>query len=134
MYLLSKDVIEGWWPMVAPLLSKAWDTTQIGALMSLSDVRDKLESGVYHCFISSDKSYSGVFSIAQSPKCRYLKFFLSGGQEPSDGWEAVDKFLREVSQVFGCSRIYLEGRVGWKRKVEPLGYTVDSLLMTKEVL
>lgn len=133
MYLLSKDSIEGWWPLVSPLLSKAWDSTAIGDLLSLSDVRDKLSDGSYYCFVSGDRAYAGVFSVCESPRCRYVYFFLSGGQEPSGGWVAVDDFLTEVATVFGCKYIQLEGRLGWKRKVEPLGYKVDSLLLTKEV-
>lgn len=133
MYLLPKDLLEGWWPMVAPLISKAWESTLIGNLLSLEDIRQKLESGSCYCFISSDAQYAGVFTVKTTPKCSYIHFFLSGGQEPTGGWEAVDDFLQEVAKVFGCKYIHLEGRLGWKRKVEPLGYRVDSLLLTKEV-
>lgn len=133
MYLLPKDCIDGWWPLVSPLLAKAWDTTPVGDSLSLQDVRSRLESGGHHCFITSDRKLAGVFSCYDTPKAKFLNFYLNGGEEPDCGWQGVDEFLTEVAKVFGCQFIQLEGRLGWKRKVEPLGYRVDSLIMTKEV-
>lgn len=133
MYLLPPLRINEWWSAVEPLLLKAWDKTNLSSFLDIEDVRDWLEEEKQFCFISEDKKYAGVFRINSGRKGNTLYFWLSGGEEPTGGWDAVDKFLTSISYVFNCKYIQLEGRLGWKKKVEPFGYKVDSLILIKEV-
>ena len=133
MYLLPPKTINRWWHLVEPLLSKAWDKTNVGSFLDIDDVKCLLEEEKHYCFISGDKEYAGVFRVKVGSKGNTLYFWLSGGEEPSGGWVEVDEWLQELANVFNCKYIQLEGRLGWKRKVEPFGYKVDSLILIKEV-
>lgn len=134
IYLMNPETHDGWLPIVTPLLSKAYETTNIGTFKRLDDVRYNLSVGKEWCFLSEDCKCAGVFDVLEVVGGKkVLHFYLCGGEEPSGGWKDVDGFLEEVARVWGCSYIQLEGRLGWKRKVEPLGYKVDSLVLIKEV-
>lgn len=133
MYLLPVSRIDTWWPKVCPLLSKAFLKTNVGEFITIDSLKSRIEAQEEHCFVSNDLKYAGVFSIREEHGFNVLYFWLSGGEEPTVGWEEVDKFLCEVALVFGCKYIQLEGRLGWKRLTEPLGYSLDSIIMIKEV-
>lgn len=129
MYLLNPSNSDKWLPIVEPLLHKAYEKTKVGIFVPKEELREDLIKGDQHCFISPDLKYAGVFSVTD----KTVKFWLSGGEEPLGGWKAVDQFLEKMCHLFDKPYIQLEGRLGWKRKVEPLGYEVDSLIMIKTV-
>lgn len=133
MYLLPASRINDWWPEVEPLLLKAYLKTNVGLFREIDDLKKDLESEVEFCFVSQDLTYAGVFNIREYQGFSVVYFWLSGGEEPLVGWEGIDSFLHQIAKVFGCSHIQLEGRLGWKRLTEPLGYSLDSIIMIKEV-
>lgn len=133
IYLMNPETILEWKSLVEPLLAKGYEATNIGDFKRMDDLMYDISVRKAFCFLTDDLRYAGVFDVIEGVDQKILHFFLSGGSEPKDGWEGVDVFLTEVARIFGCSKIQLEGRLGWKRKVEPLGYKVDSLVMIKEV-
>lgn len=133
MYLLPASKKHLWWPIVKPLLEKAYSKTNVETFKSIGELEDDIAQEYQYCFISSDKSYAGVFDIIEGSRSNVLHFWLSGGEEPEGGWKEVDEFLTKVALVFDCKYIQLEGRLGWKKLTEPLGYSLDSVLMIKEV-
>lgn len=129
MYLLNPSNADKWLPIVEPLLHKAYDKTNVGKFVDKGALKASLSEGTNHCFVSEDLKYAGVFYVTD----KAIRFWLSGGEEPIGGWNVVDEFLMSMAQMFDKPYIQLEGRLGWKRKVEPLGYEVDSLVLIKEV-
>lgn len=132
VYLLNPSAIEGWWPMVAPLLEKVWLKTPTGIHETIEDLIQDLAVGLSYCFVDEDKRFAGVFTVNEGRHQKYLMLYTAGGEAPAGGWEEVDSFLEQMAEVFGCSCIQVQGRLGWKRELQPLGYNFDYVTLTKE--
>ncbi len=131
-YLLNPSSIEGWWPLVAPLLSKVWVKTSTGVHDDMEDLVKDLAVGISYCILDEDQSFAGVFTVESGRKSKCLLMYLGGGEEPKGGWKEVDGFLEQMAEMFGCSHIQIQGRLGWKRPLSDLGYQLEHITMMKE--
>jgi hypothetical protein len=133
---LCKETLDRLWDKITPGLFRALDKTTLGEFWDLPSLRVALSLGTVYGFYQASSGYSGIYCISESPKAKQLTFFWSGkdpeNETPID-YEAVDKHLEIVAKVFGCSYISCEGRVGWKKTLEPLGYSPDGSLYLKRV-
>ncbi|HKY44824.1 MAG TPA: hypothetical protein VJM50_17160, partial [Pyrinomonadaceae bacterium] len=87
-------------------------------------------------FLQEESGYAGAFTISQTPLMRSIYFFWSGKDKANKvpiNHHEVDEFLIAAARHFNCSQIICEGRAGWSKIVEPLGYVEDSRVYIKEV-
>lgn len=133
---VSAKNIDRIWDRMVPGLSRALEDTTLGEFWDLESARELIEKGALLAFHQPASGYSGVYSFNQTPKALQLTFFWSGKTADNDvqvDWEEVDAYLTHIAEVFECSHIQCEGRVGWKKIVEPLGYHVDGSLYLKRI-
>ena len=133
---LSKETLDRLWDRVTPGLSRALDKTTLGEFWDLKGLRSAINYGMLYGFHQVDSGYSGVYSIVETPKAKQLTFFWSGknpeNPHPID-YNAIDEHLKHMARIFDCTHISCEGRVGWKKTLEPLGYSPDGSLYLKRV-
>ena len=87
-------------------------------------------------FYQEQSGYSGVYCICELPISRQLYFFWSGKDKDIHqraDYDELDRYLLEKSQALSCDTLRLEGRPGWKKILEPLGFTTTSYIFQKAV-
>ena len=119
-----------------PGLSRAVTKTSLGESWSIQTLHDHLINYQAYAFIQEETGYAGAFTISQTPLMRSIYFFWSGkdisNKTPVDYTE-VNDFLIAAARHFECTQIIAEGRKGWEKIVEPLGFREDSRVYIKEV-
>lgn len=125
MIVLFKEI-----PEVARVgLERALDGTTFGEFWDIQSAQIGLNDGSLGGFHQVESGYSGIFTIRHTPLSKQLYFFWSGkdphNETPID-FNDVDLFLQTIAQVCECTHIYCEGRIGWKKIIEPLGYILES--------
>jgi hypothetical protein len=133
---LSKETLDSLWDKVTPGLSRALDKTTLGEFWDLEGLKDAIQAERFFGFYQVDSGYSGIYSIGETPKAKQLTFFWSGkhpeNPRPID-YTAIDEHLKHMARIFGCTHISCDGRAGWKKTLEPLGYSPDGSLYLKRV-
>ncbi|AWY03098.1 hypothetical protein SCYZ1_43 [Pseudomonas phage SCYZ1] len=134
--LISRTNIQENYSLLAKGLVRALDKTTLGDYWSLDDLYQHIINFECYAFHQVESAYSGAFMITTSPKRITLNFFWSG-KDPDNtvpvDYEEVNRMLEESARHFGCHVILCEGRSGWKKVLEPLGFEVDSINYTREV-
>ena len=112
-----------------PGLSRAITKTSLGESWDLQSLADHIVNFAAYAFIQEETGYAGAFTISQTPLKRSIYFFWSGkdvnNKTPVDFNEVFD-FLQVAARHFNCTQIIAEGRKGWAKIVEPLGFREDS--------
>ena len=125
MIIVLKELPE----VVKKGLERAITNTTFGEFWDLESAQEGLNMGVLGCFHQIESGYSGIFTTRETPLSRQLYFFWSG-KDPlnttSIDFEEVNTFLVNISKELKCTHIVCEGRTGWKKIVEPLGYILES--------
>lgn len=134
---LCKETLDTLWPLVVPGLKRPLENTSLGEFWDLASLHNQLQEGKVFGFYQEFSGYSGIYSITTTPKATQLTFFWSGKDEDAVGpidYGEVNNYLHRAAQVFQCTHISCEGRVGWKRVLEPLGYETDGSLYLKRII
>lgn len=100
-----------------------------GGTHTFQDVVDGIASG--HMQLWPAPKGCAVTQIVVYPRKRALHIFLAGGEMDQlfDGESVVTAWGREQ----GCSMITLSGRMGWRRVLEPKGWTTTMVVMEKDI-
>lgn len=121
---------------MVPGLERTETKTNLGEFWNVEVLYEAILQQEALAFYCDTSGYSGVFYFGSTPLCRTLNFFWSGKdpavEEPVD-YALVDEFLQKVARHTKCRFICCEGRKGWRPILQPLGYTEDSVIYTKEV-
>lgn len=110
-------------------LQRALDGTTFGEFWDIPSAQEGLTGGSLGGFHQVESGYSGIFTIRFTPLSKQLYFFWSGKDELNDtpiDFDEVDDFLQSIAKACQCTHIYCEGRIGWKKIIEPLGYILES--------
>lgn len=118
-------------------LQRALDGTTFGEFWDLPNAELELLSGDLGCFHQVESGYSGIFTLRSTPLSRQLYFFWSG-KDPLNktqiDFKEVDEFLLGISEELKCTHIVCEGRAGWKKIIEPLGYIQECHSYIKGII
>lgn len=75
-----------------------------------------------------------VTRIDQNRDGRTLVVCLLSGENLFDWGYELDKDLEKLAKDCHCTKLTVEGRIGWKRLLQPLGYEVGYLQMVKKLV
>lgn len=64
---------------------------------------------------------------------RVLKVEYAYGKNLDALLPQLDAMLEFCAAVHQCSKIVVVGREGWKRKLKPLGYGLEAVLLSKDI-
>lgn len=118
-------------------LQRALDGTTFGQFWDIPSAQAGLTDGSLGAFHQIESGYSGIFTIRETPLSRQLYFFWSGKDplnETKIDFNEVNTFLESVSQACQCTHIFCEGRTGWKKILEPMGYILESHSYIKKAM
>lgn len=88
------------------------------------------------CFLQQESGLAGVLSVNTTPKLRILNWFWTGKHPASKvlpDYEELDSFLVDMAKELGCQRIMCDGRRGWEKVGQPLGYHEAGRVYIKHV-
>lgn len=122
---------------MAKSLLRAESKTRIGDYWNIPTLIDHIVNEEVFAFQQTESDVFGVMHFSFSPLAKTLNVFWLGKDSdnptPPD-WDEVLAFLEYTAKNNGCRFVQCECRPGWKAILEPRGYSVDSVLFTKEVL
>lgn len=134
--LIDRTNILREYPKLLKGVLRASEKTTIDSFWDSETLFQHLINFEAFAFIEEKSGYCGVFQFSYSPKAKILNFFWSGkdpdNPNPVD-WGYIDEFLEYTAKGNQCTIIQCEGRRGWKKILEPLGYIEDSVLFIREV-
>lgn len=70
--------------------------------------------------------------IVNYPRCKALRIFLVSG-EGLGAWPHWWAELEEWAVSLGCKRMECGGRLGWERKLAPVGVKSDGTMYSKDI-
>ena len=133
VFLVVADGIEAMWPHVEPHISRALSHS-LGEL-SLQDLREIVDTGAgaLLAFISPTGECVGgaITQILNHQDGRRVCRILAYG---ADDWNATRDCLEEVeksARMAGAQAMHFNGRPGWVKLCEPMGYKVMQVIMEK---
>lgn len=130
----SAPVIEAYWPSIQEQLEFIPHTW---THMTLESMRERALGGALHIW-GIGKEDGPVKLVVMSQFALYdvglmLQVIHAFG-------EGIDEFLPQINAVMekyahdnGCLRIEVLGRRGWIKKLAPLGFEVDCVILTRKV-
>lgn len=134
--LVSRQNMEELFPKMVKGLERALTKTSLGKYWSIQSCFDSMINFVVYGFHQHESQYSGIFYIADAPHRRTLHVFW-GGKDPSNDTpidlEELDNFLQAAAKYFQCQSILVEGRAGWGKWIDKLGYHEDTRSYVKSL-
>jgi hypothetical protein len=134
VFLVDRDVIPTVWPEVEPHLSRAMSHS-LGEL-SLEDLREIVDNGAGALLAFID-THTGeiiggaVTQILNHQDGRRVCRILAYG---ADDWNATAHCLEDVensARSVGAQAMHFNGRPGWVKLCEPMGYKPMQVIMEK---
>lgn len=132
--LVPSDHVDVVWNRVAPLLQKATDLS--GGRYVISDVLIQLLDGERHLFIAyDDAGIHGAITAGTTyyPRKQFCTLHFCGGVQMNLWFEPMLQYLEAWARDTGCDGLEFFGRDGWKRWMEPQGYTQQYRLFEKDL-
>jgi hypothetical protein len=96
-----------------------------GVGRSVEDVLEKIKTG--HAQMWAGKAAFHITEIIIYPNRKTLHVWLSGG-DMEELIEMAPK-LMAWGKSMGCSFASIEGRTGWERKLAPMGFRKEAVLL-----
>ena len=125
-----------YWELMKPGIERALLENNSYKSWDIESVYDQLHNAQAFGFYLRESGVSGVYTLVEHP-LRNLIYVYWAGQHPDNkatpDWEEVDAYLVAIAKTVGASSILIEGRKGWVKKLDHLGYSLETVNLTKEV-
>lgn len=121
---IGTEYVEEIWPLVEETFEEVFDKLgyQEKSLESIKEDIKKCKSQLFCTFTPSGEFRAFLLtSISDWDYHRVLTLEVLGGGDERD-WRILEKTCREFAKSQKCDIMRVEGRLGWSRKLEPLGY------------
>lgn len=120
----------------APGLQRELDRSDLDECWDIQALYDHVVNFQAYALLQEESGLAGVFCINETPFMRILNLFWLGkdpdNKTPCD-YKELDQFLVHAGEHFGCARVVCDGRKGWARVVEPLGYRDSGRVYVKSI-
>jgi hypothetical protein len=61
-----------------------------------------------------------------------LQLWLLGG-DFEEVFSEFSDMIEEFARQHGCTKLFVNGRKGWERRLKPHGYDLTAVILTKEI-
>ena len=72
-----------------------------------------------------------TLEVVKKPKKKILAIVTAGGRDMDLWLDAILDTAEILAEEQGCEAIYVAGRPGWKRLLEPKGYDLSYTVLTR---
>lgn len=135
LLVVESAMLPDTWPAALPLLEEGkaywenWTTLEI--------IYERLTAGTLQLWLMNDEDeflLAMLTEIQLHPNYKSFNIKWMGGCDLDSALEnCFDEFVNLWASREGCSRVRLEGRKGWTRKLLPLGFKVKSYVMERDI-
>jgi hypothetical protein len=135
MRIIPPEEVTPWLPIIGPMLAPAVDLCH-GEVTLHQVLTNLMIGGSTRLMIMQDGEdilAAIVLSIHNHPAKRIMQVSFAGGTRMEDWAEQGLPFVEKLAQELGCNSVYIQGRPGWLRKFEKLGYSNYGILTGKEL-
>ena len=138
LYIEPKE-LDHYWGLVHFMLVEGLNFD--GNPMSLKHLKEKISTGEYQLFMmfgSDDGEKYKVFGcfvtrIQQLPNFKQIEVILLKGEKRQYWQKAAAKTIENLGRQYGCQRVAVLARPGWKNFLEPFGWKVKRYLYQKDL-
>jgi len=131
--------VNEFWPLVEFMVTEGLHYE--GNPMSKADIKDKVKKGALQLFImfgSDDGEKNKVFGtfvtqVTQLPNFRQLEVLLLKGEKRQLWQKEAMETIEHIAVQFGCKKLYILARLGWKKAFEPFGWKMRKVVYEKEL-
>lgn len=128
---ISRDRLSSVWHRAEPLLKKAFD--RVDYPFTMAEVAGKVESSDMQLWMTHDLGTAWLTRILVFPRYKVLEVVACGGKDMDDWLPDLDALLTAFASHHGCKYVEVQGRAGWGKVGEPLGYRFGWITIRKEV-
>ncbi len=128
---ISPDRLPSVWHTVAPLLKKAFD--RVDYPFSMDEILDRITSTDMQLWITHDAKLAWITRILVMPRYKVLELVACGGKGLDECIAESDRLFTAFASHHGCKYIEAQGRRGWEKVAQPLGYQFGWITLRKEV-
>ncbi len=131
--LWSGPPVDYIWEDVEPLLKQGEEW--LSPYYSLSDIHTLLRGGKLVLWTAADEGgivLVMLVEIVSFPACTLTRILYIGGSGVKRILPLID-FLHLWARRHGADRIEVNGRPGWLRLLEPMGYLFESITLVREL-
>ena len=133
LILFKPEEIDKIWPLVKDKVQAAFDRNH--NFRDHTDVKKNCKNGVEQLWVIADKkdNVHGVCitQIMQQPNYNVGLVRIATGHDLPLWVDKINEFENWASNKFGCKKIEIYGRPGWKKMLTPLGYEFSHVQMDK---
>ncbi len=134
---IAPSGVEGVWHRMEDLIRSAINASEVNAkLETPQDVKARCMEGEYDLLMivrGNDLKAAVVLSYCQMPRTRVCTINYCGGTDIEDWIEDFYQYIVEGSRNLGCRFVKIDGRYGWIKKLEPLGFKETGREFTLEI-
>lgn len=128
---ISPDRLSSVWHQIEPLLKKAF--AAVDYPLTLLDVIDAVQKSEMQLWMTHDAKMAWMTQIIVYPRYKVFLIISGGGEGIEDWLQEADSLFTAFASHHGCKYVEIQGRRGWVRVGEPLGYTPIYTTIRKEV-
>jgi len=133
LVLFKPEEIDKIWPLVKDKVQAALDRNH--NFRNHTDVKENCKNGVEQLWVIADKkdNVHGVCitQIMQQPNYNIGLVRIATGHDLPLWVDKIKEFENWAESKFGCKKIEIYGRPGWKKMLTPLGYEFSHVQMDK---
>jgi hypothetical protein len=133
LVLFKPEEIDRIWPLVKDKVQAALDRNH--NFRDHTDVKENCKNGTEQLWVIADKkdNVHGVCisQIMQQPNYNIGLVRIATGHDLPLWVDKIKEFENWALNNFGCKKIEIYGRPGWKKMLTPLGYEYSHVQMDK---
>lgn len=131
---IHPDDLPQYWPMIVDGLEAMLQEHSLGRYTAL-DVFELVNRGEFGLFavVDEDKISAALVCQVLQGHEKILEIGMCWGVNAADWVEQVDHAFSIIGRQLGCTRIALNGRPGWRKLGQKLGYELNSITLTRSI-
>ena len=131
---IKADDAAAWWPVVGGWIADA--LAYGGGFISIEDAKQSVQDRDFQLWGIAAEGVPVAACLTQIciwPQGKALTVIAVGGNRMDDWIAELDDVMQSFARSKGCKVVSCHGRKGWKKSLEPLGFSQSVVTYMKEV-
>lgn len=133
--ILREKDLRKWWPDIEEVLTNDPPPTWLRNVPTNDILEMALNGGIDIWAAGTDVEFQLLLitRVIESFENRVLKIEFAYGKNLDELLPQLAAMLDLCAQVHACSEVVVVGREGWRKKLAPLGYKFQGVVLSKPV-